>query len=219
MASPLTVDYFTDVLCVWAWIAQLRVNELEVQWGEQIELRHHYLNVFGDTESRISEQWRDREGFVGFSKHVLAAAAPYIEGPLNSRIWTTVRPLTSANAHLVIKAAEVVASTAASAKLAVRIRRSFFEDAVDVGQIPLLLEIATDEKLDAMQLRESLDDGSSAAALMCDHLAAQKQNISGSPSWIMNNGRQKLYGNVSYHVLHANVEGLLEKHGEEASWC
>jgi predicted DsbA family dithiol-disulfide isomerase len=51
MKSPLIVDYFSDVLCVWAWIAQQRIDELESQWGDQFELRHHYLNLFGDEAS------------------------------------------------------------------------------------------------------------------------------------------------------------------------
>jgi len=216
---PLVVDYFSDVLCVWAWIAQRRIDELEAQWGEQIELRHYYLNLFGDTDSRINDQWRDRDTFNGFGRHVVEAAAPYIEKPLNPDIWSNVRPLTSANAHLVIKAVEIADSAAASRQLAVSIRRSFFVDARDIGQLPLLLDIANDGGFDARQIRESIEDGSAAAALMSDYLAAQKQGIEGSPSWIMNNGRQKLYGNVSYHVLHANVEGLLENFGEEASWC
>ncbi len=140
MTTPLIVDYFSDVLCVWAWIAQRRNEELQEQWGEQVELRHHFLNVFGDTAARMEKQWADRGGYGGFGRHVVDSAAPY-------------------------------------------------------------------------------DDGSAAAALMTDCSAANQQNITGSPSWVMNEGRQTLYGNVGYQVLHANVKGLLSHSGEEASWC
>lgn len=219
MKSPLVVDYFSDVLCVWAWIAQQRIDELENQWGDQIELRHHYLNLFGDTASRITDQWSGRGEYEGFGLHVVESAAPYIAEPLNSDIWSKVRPATSANAHLVIKATEVIESAAASAELAVLIRRSFFSAGLNICLLPVLFEIASDAGLDVTQIRTSLDDGTAAAALMRDYQAAQQQDISGSPSWIMNNGRQKLYGNVGYHVLHANVEGLLNNYGDEASWC
>jgi len=64
-----------------------------------------------------------------------------------------------------------------------------------------------------------MDNGTAAAALMSDYMTAQKLNIAGSPSWVMNSGRQTLYGNVSYHVLHANIDGVLSSKGEEASWC
>ena len=33
MSSPLDVDYYTDVLCVWAWIAQHRIDEIEKEWA------------------------------------------------------------------------------------------------------------------------------------------------------------------------------------------
>jgi hypothetical protein len=46
-----------------------------------------------------------------------------------------------------------------------------------------------------------------------------KYNLEGSPSYIMDNGRQKLYGNVGYHVIEANVRELLENPGGQASWC
>ena len=219
MPSTLKVDYFTDVLCVWAWIAQQRIDELEVQWGDKIELQHHYINLFGDTAGRIEKKWRKRGGYDGFGKHVVEAAAPYISDPLSSNIWTNTRPATSANAHLVIKAAELAGSAADAAMFAVLIRRSFFSDALDIGKIPVLLDLASDAGLDVTHIKESLDDGTASAALMSDYLLASEQGISGSPSWVMNGGRQKLYGNVGYHVLHANVEGLLNNYGDEASWC
>jgi hypothetical protein len=44
--------------------------------------------------------------------------------------------------------------------------------------------------------------------------------IEGSPSLVLNEGRQKLYGNVGFRVIEANVQGLLHAAGpEDASWC
>ena len=51
---PATViDYYTDILCVWAWIAQPRLEELQRQWGQQIEVRHRYVDIFGDAHTKI----------------------------------------------------------------------------------------------------------------------------------------------------------------------
>ena len=33
MGSPLSIDYYTDILCVWAWIAQRRIDQLNAQLG------------------------------------------------------------------------------------------------------------------------------------------------------------------------------------------
>ncbi len=77
MTSKLVVDYYSDILCVWAWIAQRRIEALEEQWGERIEFRCHYLNLFGDTAGRMAAQWAARGGFAGFGQHVINSAALY----------------------------------------------------------------------------------------------------------------------------------------------
>lgn len=219
MSEKLVIDYYTDVLCIWAWIAQRRIDQLEQEWGAHIELRHQYVNVFGDTATRIPHQWKKRGGFEGFQQHVLQSAAPFAEATVNPEIWASVRPATSANAHLVIKAAEVVNNEQAGVDLALAIRRSFFVDALDIGDMGVLLNIASQAGHPDDQIRASISDGSATAALMNDYQSAQSLNIKGSPSWVMNNGRQTLYGNVGYKVLHANVESFLNHSEGEASWC
>ena len=70
MDKTLAIDYYTDILCIWAWIAQRRTEELEAAWGDKIELRHRYVNVFGDTQTRIGDGWAKKGGFAGFGEHV-----------------------------------------------------------------------------------------------------------------------------------------------------
>ena len=217
--SPLIIDYYTDVLCVWAWIAQRRIDELHEQWGDKIVLRHHYLNLFGDTKTRMEKQWEDRGGYSGFSQHVLESAPPYDNAPVNPSIWQDIRPATSANAHLVLKAVESTYSSEASVNLAISLRRSFFVDNQDIGQLAKVLELAELSELDASILKQSIDSGVAIAALMADYQKANELNIKGSPSWIMNNGRQTLFGNVGYRVLNANIKEILKHPEQEASWC
>ncbi len=106
-SEPLIVDYFSDVLCIWAWIAQRRIEEMHEEWGSRVELRHHYINLFGDTKSRIAKLWGDRGGYEGIGRHVQDAAASYESTPVNSDVWRSVRPKTSLNAHLVLKTCEL----------------------------------------------------------------------------------------------------------------
>ena len=65
MNDTIDIDYFTDVLCVWAWIAQRRTEELESSWGNKIRVRYRYVDVFGDTATRIGEGWAKKGGFKG----------------------------------------------------------------------------------------------------------------------------------------------------------
>ena len=56
-------------------------------------------------------------------------------------------------------------------------------------------------------------------ALMHDYQKSKQQNIKGSPTYVIDGGRQVLYGNVGYRVLHANIEELLKNPRDEKSWC
>ena len=46
-----------------------------------------------------------------------------------------------------------------------------------------------------------------------------KYSVKGSPSLILNEGRQIIYGNVGYRVIEANVQELLNQPENQASWC
>ena len=219
MSSPLEVDYYTDVLCVWAWIAQHRIDEIEKEWGDRIRLRHHCVNVFGDTLNRIGDKWSDRGGYAGFAEHVEESAAPFEFAPINPAIWRDVRPYTSATAHMALKAAELQKSADDANKLAVVLRKSFFVEALDIGSVQVVLKIAGEAGFDPVDLESRIESGQALAALVADYERAREINIKGSPSWVLNNGRQILYGNVGYRILSANIEELLKSPVDEASWC
>ena len=54
---------------------------------------------------------------------------------------------------------------------------------------------------------------------MADYQQADTLKLRGSPSFVLNEGRQTLFGNVGYRVLQANVEELLNRPDTDASWC
>lgn len=219
MISPLTVHYYTDVLCVWAWIAQQRVDEIEKNRGEQIRVLHHYVNVFGNTANRIGVKWADRGGYAGFGLHVRESASPYESAPVSPAIWSDVRPSTSANVHLYLKAAEIATNAEESKHLASVYRRKFFVDALDISQTRVLLELAVEMGFDEKELVSTIESGQAIAALIADYEEALELGLKGSPSWVLNNGRQVLYGNVGYRILNANIEELVRTPAHEASWC
>jgi len=57
------------------------------------------------------------------------------------------------------------------------------------------------------------------AALLRDQALKEQYQIVGSPTYVLNDGRQKLFGNVGYRILDANVRELLERPETGASWC
>lgn len=215
----MIIDYFSDVLCVWAWIAQRRIDELNDQFGENIQWRYHYIDVFGDTEKKMQQQWSDRGLYEGFAEHVVASVSDFDDITVADNIWTKVRPTTSANAHLILKAVELAYNAHKAAEFTLIIREAFFIRAQDISSLDILFALATEINLNEGLIKNVINDGRAIASLMSDYQAAKNLNIKGSPSYLMDGGRQTLYGNVGYRVLHANVEELLKQPKDEASWC
>lgn len=219
MNTPLVVDYYSDVLCVWAWIAQRRIDELNDTLGKQILFKHHYMDIFGDVATKMSTQWQERGGFSGFAEHVQHSASAFEDIPIHPDLWKTLKPTTSANAHMVIKAVELHYGAEKAIEMALSVRKAFFMDARDISHLDLLCELVTELGLERERISRSIQDGSGLAALMGDYQQAKQQGIKGSPSYVLDGGRQTLYGNVGYRVLLANIEELLKKPKQEASWC
>lgn len=215
----LTIDYYSDVLCVWAWIAQRRIDELNSRFGDRIIWREHYVDVFGDTEGKMQLQWSQKGGFDGFARHVLEAADRYEDAAVSADLWRVTRPKTSANAHLLIKAAGLGYGSAVATDLALAVRSAFFVGAEDIADFNVLYAILLRQGLALDPVRRVIENGAAMAGLMADYRRARDLAIKGSPSYVLDDGRQTLYGNVGYRVLQANIEELLKKPAGEASWC
>ena len=217
--SPIVIDYYSDILCVWAWIAQPRLEELHRQWGQQIVVRHRYVDIFGDARIKIPKQWGETDGWDKFHAHLEKSVAPFEQMSVHPDIWTQIRPRSSMTAHLVLKATAIVAGEDALERIAKAVREQFFSEGRDIGQIDELLEIAGELNIDITSLKQALDNGSAMAALSQDLRSASDVGVKGSPTWVINEGRQLLYGNVGYRILNANIEELLNNPANEASWC
>ena len=219
MKQPLVIDYYTDVLCIWAWIAQCRVDELNRQLGDKIEIRYHYVDVFGDVPSKMGEQWEGKGHYEGYARHVRDAVQPFNEVELNTRAWSEVRPVTSGNVHLALKAVELVYGRQKSIEMDRMLREAFFVKALDIGDLTVVFSLLETQGLDIDLIRHNILKGDAMAALMGNYRKAKILNIKGSPSYVIDGGRQTLYGNVGYRVIRANIEELLKQPQDEASWC
>ena len=106
--QPISILYFSDVLCIWAYLGHVRLEELERQFGDQIAIEVHYCSVFADARKKIEEGWRDKGGYSGFNTHLKEVAARFPHISLNEDLWIKVKPHTSASAHLFLKAIEML---------------------------------------------------------------------------------------------------------------
>ena len=215
----ITIDYYSDVLCIWAWITQRRIDELNKHFKDKINIRYFYVDIFGDTTTRINQQWVDKGLHDGFARHVESSAAPYEFATVNSDIWSKVRPTTSANAHMVLKAIEIAYSEKHAIDFSCVLRKAFFLQAIDISNLDNIFNLMQSNKIDVDPVKSLIADGQALAAVMCDYQTAKQYHIKGSPCFVMNEGRQILFGNVGYRVLQLNIEELLNKVETDASWC
>jgi len=223
--SHVDVAYFSDLLCVWAYAAEARVHELVKQLGSKVRIERRYFGVFGDTPHKVGVGWQERGGYEGFGKHVREVAADFGHVETHAEIWASVRPASSMPAHLWLKAAQLdekpdAGTERPSDRLAWALRLAFFRDGRDISRQDELAAVAADVGLDVETLEARLRSGEAHAALTADERARDEHRLEGSPTFVLNNGRQKLYGNVGYRVLEANVRELLRAPGSgAASWC
>ncbi|RRJ83753.1 DsbA family oxidoreductase [Aestuariirhabdus litorea] len=233
MSQPLPISYFSDTLCVWAYVSQIRLDELRANLGDQIELSYHFISLFGCTPKRLAEGWKDRGGYAGFNEHVLGVGAQFDHVRIHPQVWKECRPYSSAMSHLFLKAVQLLErggeiSDAPQEEFngrtlfeetAWQVRVAFFEQARDIGRREVLLGVAEQMQLPLASIEHSLNSGEAMAELFRDQEMKESFRLEGSPTYLLDNGRQKLYGNVGYRIIEANVQELLKKPQGQASWC
>lgn len=204
---------------MWAWIAQPRLEELERSFAGQIHIRQRTLDVFGDAHGKIQGSWGTTSGFEKFASHVQQSAAGFPDAQLHPELWSKIRPRSSLPAHRMVHAVTLSAGEAAGNQFARRLRVAFFQEGLNISQDDLLLRFARDTGVEESIIAATLHSGTAHAGVAADQKAANQAHLRGSPSWLMNDGRQLLYGNVGYRVLAANVEAFLRQGAPGASWC
>lgn len=227
IVPALPIAYYSDILCIWAYVAQPRVDELYREHGTDISLEYRFMPVFGDTGGKIHAAWKDRGGFEGYAAHVKGVADRFPDVRLSPLAWAKTRPASSMSPHLFIKAVMLwERQRVGGPRLPLTesviwaLRRGFFAEGQDIAQRDVQHALAAPFGVDANAVEQFLSSGEAHAALSADYLHAEKSRIEGSPTFVLNDGRQKIYGNVGFRVIDANIRELLrEPSAGEASWC
>ncbi len=215
----IRVTHYSDVLCVWAYIAQIRMQELESNFSDDIEIEYRFMPVFGDVAGKMQSQWAERGGIEAYAAHVQEVAEGFPHIQLNPRAWLDNTPTSSLPAHLVLCGVKASQDMATAQKLLRMFRQAFFIELQNVSQQHVLMTLAEQCGINMDSLRASLEDGSAHAQLAADIAAAGDNGVRSSPTLMLNEGRQTLAGNVGYRVIEANIRELLENPSEQQSWC
>jgi predicted DsbA family dithiol-disulfide isomerase len=226
--SALKIVHFSDVLCVWAYIGQASLFKLVEKFGDRIEVEEHFCSIFPDTQTKINKAWHDRGGFSGYSDHVKTVAKGFENVSIHDDVWSKVRPKSSASPHLFIKAIELLEYEATegtffnrlSNRAAKELRTAFFVEAQDISNWAVQRTIGEKIGIVFDEILKKIETGEAIAKLAADYELAQSLRVQGSPTYILSEGRQILFGNINYNILEANVSELLsEKRNEIGSDC
>lgn len=229
----IQISYFSDVLCIWAYVAEARVDQLRREYGHSVDLEYRFIPLFAANRYRIGEGWKDRGGYAGYGEHVRKIADDFEHVSVSNRIWSEVAPTTSAVAHEMLCAARLLVDEkiidperhdnlggrSLFEEAIWQVRSAFFQEARDVSKSEVVLDVLHRAGLPTSAIETKLQSGEAMAELCRDIELRDDYNIEGSPTYYLNQGRQKLYGNVGYRVVSANLRELLERPGNQASWC
>lgn len=230
----MTIEYFSDVLCVWAYAAQPRLDQLKQDFGEHVDLHYRFIPLFAAAQQRIADNWGEDDGLSAFNRHLQEVSESWDHLEVSERVWLDNPPTSSTTAHLYLKAVQLLqgndllpneypvfgVNRSAFEEMIWQIRQAFFRQARNVSDATILEEIISDLKLPRKSIKRLLNNGEAHAALHLDYELKESYQVIGSPTFIFNEGRQKLYGNVGYRIIKANIQELFHnpQHGE-ASWC
>lgn len=233
-AVSVQIEYFSDVLCVWAYGAQARLDELKRNFAPTLSIHYRFIPLFAAARARVLRTWGEQHGFEKFNRKLYGIVSGWDHVQVHDEVWIGVRPASSTPAQLFLKAVQrlerdgVISSQpmaefqgrTAFEQTIWRVREAFFRDGRDIGCRSELVTIAHDLRLPLPEIEALLDNGEAHAELQLDREAQERYHVAGSPTFVLDEGRQHLYGNVGYHVIEANVRELLRdpQYGE-ASWC
>lgn len=222
--EPIRVSGFSDVLCVWAYIAQIRLEELKSTFHDQIVIESHFVSIFGYAREKLEARWKDRGGMTAYSRHVQEVVGRYPHVKVHPDVWTTQAPRSSLSCHLFLCA---VRSCEREQRLPVgafdratwALRAAFFESVADVSDRTVQYAALEGHAMAIGPVEAAIANGEAYAELARDLDLAREHAVTVSPTLIFNEGRQRLNGNVGYRVIEANIRELLRSPAGELSWC
>lgn len=225
-----TVTYFSDVLCIWAYVSQARLDQLANEFGDRIDIEEKFCSVFPDARTKTAKAWEPKGGYEAMNGTFQKITAKFPHVSVHEDVWTKTQPRTSTSVHLFLKAIQMLDEDntaeggafidATSTKAIRQFRNAFFAEARDIANWNVQCEIAEELGLNVDHIKAKIHSSEATARLDADLNLATQLGVKGSPTFVMNEGRQVLFGNVGYKLIEANVQELFRApHADAASWC
>ena len=167
------IFYFSDLLCVWAYVAQVRIDELLQSFPDRVEVDYRYFHVFGNVPGKVESAWKDRGGVAGYSEHVRSVVHRFGHVALHPQVWMRDTPKSSMPGHLMLCAVRLLEASGTVTpgtlgRTAWALRLAFFRDGEDISSHEVLVRVGREIKLPLREIEHMLDSGAAHAALAED---------------------------------------------------
>lgn len=212
--QTLAFTYWSDPLCVWAFVAQKHLADVLARGGEDLQPVYRIVPVFGSVPQRFRDGAWAEAGPAGRAEVTARVAREHGHPEVTGRVWIDDPPATTWLPSAAVKAAQALeasgaAPEGAAARFLWALRVALFVDDRNTARRRVVLDVAESAALDPDAVAAGLDDGTALAALFEDHQERDRQRVQGSPTYVLDGGRAMLYGNFDASVLHATVDRLL----------
>lgn len=217
-------SYWSDPLCIWAYVAQRKLQRVLNRHADRVEVDYRVVPVFGDVKERFERGVWSKGGPQGRVEKTREIAMRFGHTEVDGSAWLTACPASSWAPSVAAKGVGLLASRGEVAPEGLpeylhALRCAFFVDNSNIALRTEQLRIAEACCIPRAPLEHLLDDGQALAALCQDHQLKDILRIQGSPSYVFDAGRAILYGNVSEGVIMATVEEFLGGRRPGSSRC
>lgn len=214
MTVRIRFSYWSDPLCVWAYVAQGKLDRLLAGHPHTLDVSYRVVPVFGSVRWRFEQGPWASEGVEGRVRKTAEIARRFDHPEVSGECWRVAGQTSSWSPGAAIKAVSLaqeagVCAPQSTASYQRALRQTFFVDGLNIGLREVQLAVAEQCGIARAGIEAALDDGRALAALWEDHQERETLGIQGSPTYVFDDGRAILYGNVSERVINATVDELL----------
>lgn len=224
MSECLAFSYWSDPLCVWALVAQTKLDRILAEVGDRLTIDYRIVPVFGSLAWRFEHGPWAKEGIEGRVTATRRIAEQGGRSDVSGECWRTATPSSSWAPAAAIKAVFALAREGSVARdsgptYQRTLRERFFVRDANIALRHVQLEVAEELGLQRGPIEARLDDGSALAAVCEDQAEKERLHIQGSPTYVFDGGRAMLYGNFDFGILHGTIEELLRGVDPGCSAC
>ena len=196
IATPLTIDIVSDIVCPWCYIGKRHVESAVEQWkaanpNAEVNVRWHPFQLNPD----LPLEGTDRKGYLEAkfggpqrAKEIYARVAEAGRNAgLNMNFDGIKKQPNTLAAHALIGYAQRIDEGRHADAIVERLFKAYFVEGAFIGDMDTLVAIAAECGLDADTTRAVLSESATLQQVANQDASVRQQGVSGVPFLVFNN--------------------------------